>query len=88
MIETHCPKVSKKGRLPPYATILRIRLLQQWYSLSYPAVAVDLIETPTMRRFAAVELINDRIPDKHQLIQREGLNTSGRVVTQGGRSVS
>jgi IS5 family transposase len=30
--------------------------LQQWYSLSDPAMEEALIEVPTMRRFAGIEL--------------------------------
>ena len=54
------PKASNKGDQPPYllATMLRIHLLQQWYYyLSDPAMEEALIETPTMRRFAGIELI-------------------------------
>ena len=43
--------------------MLRVHLLQQWYSLSDPAMEEALIEVPTMRRFAGIELISDRIPD-------------------------
>lgn len=53
------PKTIKKGGRPPYplATMLRINLLQQWYSLSDPAMEEALIEVPTMRRLAGIELI-------------------------------
>jgi len=36
LIEPHYPKASKKGGRPAYllATMLRVHLLQQWYSLS------------------------------------------------------
>ena len=62
LIELHYPKTSKKGGNPPYplATMLRIHLLQHWYSLSDPAMEEALIEVPTMRRFAGIELISDR----------------------------
>lgn len=46
------------------ATMLRVHLLQQWYSLSDPAMEEALIEVPTMRRFAGIELIPGRIPDE------------------------
>ena len=36
--------------------------MQQWYSLSDPAMEDALIEVPTMRRFAEIDLISDRIP--------------------------
>ena len=75
------PKASKKGGRPPYplATMLRIHLLQQWYSLSDPAMEEALIEVPTMRRFAGIELISDRIPDEttilsfRHLLEKHGL---------------
>ena len=70
LIEPHYPKASKKGGRPPYplATMLRIHLLQQWYSLSDPAMEEALIEVPTMRRFAGIQLINDRIPDETTIL--------------------
>jgi transposase, IS5 family len=58
--------------------LLRIHLLQQWYSLSDPAMEA-LIEVPTMRRFAGIELISDRIPDEttilsfRHLLEKHGL---------------
>ena len=70
LIEPHYPKTSKKGGRPPYplATMLRIHLQQQWYSLSDPAMEEALIEVPTMRRFAGIELISDRIPDETTIL--------------------
>jgi IS5 family transposase len=48
--------------------MLSIHLLQQWYSLSDPAMDEALIELPTMRRFAGIELISDRIPDERTIL--------------------
>jgi transposase, IS5 family len=60
---------SKGGRLPyPLETMLRIHLLQQWYDLSDPAMEDALIEVPTMRRFAGINLISDRIPDETTIL--------------------
>ena len=81
LIEPHYPKASKKGGRPPYplAMMLRIHLLQQWYSLSDPAMEEALIEVPNMRRFAGIELISDRIPDEttiltfRHLLEKHGL---------------
>ena len=81
LIEPHYPKTSKRCGRPPYplATMLRIHLLQQWYSLSDPAMEEALIEVPTMHRFAGIELINDRIPDEstiltfRHLLEKHGL---------------
>ena len=44
--------------------MLRIHLLQQWYSLSDPVMEEALIEVPTMRRVAGIDLISDRVPDE------------------------
>ena len=70
LIEPHYHKASKKGGRPPnpLATMLRIHLLQQWYSLSDSAIEEALIEVPTMRRYAGIELISDRIPDETTIL--------------------
>jgi IS5 family transposase len=70
LIEPHYPRTSKMGGRPPYplATMLRIHLLQQWYSLSEPAMEDALIEVPTMRRFAGIDMISDRIPDETTIL--------------------
>jgi IS5 family transposase len=70
LIEPHYPKASKNGGQPPYplATMLRVHLLQQWYSLSDQAMEEALIEAPTLRRFAGIDLISDRIPDETTIL--------------------
>jgi IS5 family transposase len=53
LIQPCYPKPGSKGGRPPYplATMLRIHLMQQWYSLRDPAMEDALIEPPVMRRF-------------------------------------
>jgi IS5 family transposase len=70
LIELCYPKTSKKGGLPPYplSTMLRIHLMPQWYSLSYPSMEEALIDVPTMRRFAGIDLMRDRIPDETTIL--------------------
>lgn len=70
LIEPHYPKAGSKGGRPAYplATMLRIHLMQQWYDLSDPAMEDALIEVPTMRRFAGINLISDRIPDETTIL--------------------
>ncbi len=70
LIEPHYPRTSTKGGRPPYplATMLRIHLMQQWYSHSDPGMEEALIEVPTMRRFAGIDMINDRIPDETTIL--------------------
>jgi IS5 family transposase len=43
-------------------------LLQQWYDLSDPAMEDALIEVPTMRRFAGIDMVSDRIPDETTIL--------------------
>ena len=70
LIEPCYPKTGSKGGRPPYPleTMLRIHLMQQWYDLSDPAMEDALIEVPTMRRFAGIDLISDRIPDETTIL--------------------
>jgi IS5 family transposase len=70
LIEPHYPKTSSKGGRPPYPlrTMLRIYLMQQWYDLSDPGMEDALIEVPTMRRFAGIDLTSDRIPDETTIL--------------------
>jgi len=70
LIEPYYPKTGSKGGRPPYPleTMLRIHLMQQWYDLSDPAMEDALIEVPTMRRFAGIDLISNRIPDETTIL--------------------
>jgi hypothetical protein len=40
----------------------------QWYDFSDPAMEHALIEVPTMRRFAGIDMISDRIPDETTIL--------------------
>jgi transposase, IS5 family len=70
LIEPYYHKPCSKGGRPPYPleTMLRVHLLQQWYDLSDPAMEDALIEVATMRRFAGIALITDRIPDETTIL--------------------
>ena len=70
LIEPFYPKTGSKGGRPPYplATMLRIHLMQQWYSLSDPAMEDALIEVPVMRRFAGIDMMSERIPDETTIL--------------------
>jgi IS5 family transposase len=53
LIEPHAPK-SKTGR-PPFAlqTMLRIHFMQQWFTLSDPAMEEALHDVPLFREFSS-----------------------------------
>jgi IS5 family transposase len=70
LIDPVYQKVSSKDCRSPYplGTMLRIHLMQQWYSLSDLAMQDALIEVATIRRFAEIELISDRIPNETMIL--------------------
>ncbi|WP_410001005.1 transposase [Synechococcus sp. Tobar12-5m-g] len=49
-------------------TMLRVALMKQWYDLCDPAMEDALIEVPTMRRFAGIDLIRERITDETTIL--------------------
>ena len=62
VIEPHYPKAGN-GRKPyPLSSMLRIHCMQQWYSLSDPAMEDALYEIASMRLFAGLSL-DGAIPD-------------------------
>ena len=81
LIEPHYPKAGLKGGRPPMPleTMLRIYFLQNWYALSDPLAEETLYDSEAMRRFAGIELGDDRIPDEttilnfRHLLERHGL---------------
>ncbi|AXI53271.1 IS5/IS1182 family transposase [Sulfitobacter sp. JL08] len=70
LIEPHYPKVGSKGGRPPMPleTMLRVYFLQSWYALSDPMAEESLYDSEAMRRFAGIELGDDRIPDETTIL--------------------
>ena len=62
LIEPHDRKVGPKGGRPPMPleTMLCIYFLQNWYALSDPMAEETLYDSEAMRRFAGIELGDDR----------------------------
>ena len=81
LIAPYYPKAGPKGGRPPMPleTMLRVYFLQNWYALSDPLAEETLYDSETMRRFAGIELGDDRIPDEttilnfRHLLERHGL---------------
>ncbi len=81
LIEPHYPKAGRRGGRPPMPleTMLRVYFLQKWYALSDPMAEETLHDSEAMRRFAGIELGDDRIPDEttildfRHLLGRHGL---------------
>jgi IS5 family transposase len=68
IIEPHYPKAGN-GRQPfPLERMLRIYFMQQWYSLSDPAMEDGLYDSESMRKFAGIDLTMDEIPDETTIL--------------------
>jgi IS5 family transposase len=69
LIEPHYPNTGK-GR-PPHSLerMLRIYFLQQWFNLSDPQAEDAIYDSESMRRFARVELGDDKIPDESTILR-------------------
>lgn len=70
VIESHYPKSGRRGGQPiGVSTMLRIYLMQQWFNLSDPMMEDALYEIESMRRFAGLELCEDRLPDETTILK-------------------
>ncbi|SEP25108.1 transposase, IS5 family [Salinihabitans flavidus] len=70
LIEPHYPKVGPSGGRPSILleTMLRVYFLQNWYALSDPMAEETLYDSEAMRRFAGIELGDNRIPDETTIL--------------------
>ncbi|NQV09820.1 MAG: IS5 family transposase [Cyanobacteria bacterium] len=79
----------KGGRPPcPLEVMLRIHLLQQWFTLSDPLMEEMLIDTPCFRRFAGIDIIDDRIPDETTILNFRDLLEEHQIAEQILESVN
>ena len=68
IISPYYPRVGN-GRHPmPLSMMLRIYFMQQWYSLSDPAMEDSLYDIESMRRFAGIDLEVDVVPDETTIL--------------------
>lgn len=69
LIQPHAP-AGKTGR-PPFAveTLLRIHFMQQWFTLSDPAMEEALYDTPLYCEFAQLDPGMDRLPDESTILR-------------------
>lgn len=69
LIEPHYPKAGN-GRQPlGLEKMLRTYFLQQWFNLSDPQAEDALYDSESMRRFARIELGEDRVPDETTILR-------------------
>ena len=69
LIEPHYHS-GKMGRQPhDLERMLRIYFMQQWFNLSDPQAEDAIYDSESMRRFAKVELAEDKIPDESTILR-------------------
>ena len=69
LVAPHAPE-GKRGRPPfPVETMLRIHFMQQWFTLSDPAMEEALHDVPLFREFAALDNWNMRLPDESTILR-------------------
>ena len=60
----------KRGRPPfPVESLLRIHFMQQWFTLSDPAMEEALHDVPLFREFAGLGGWDDRLPDESTILR-------------------
>lgn len=69
LIEPHYPRAVVGRPAHPLETMLRIHFLQQWFDLSDPAAEDAIYDSESMRRFARVELGEDKVPDETTILR-------------------
>ena len=69
LIEPHYPKAGRGRRPHDLEWMLRIYFLQQWFNLSDPQAEDAIYDSESMRRFAKVELAEDKIPDETTILR-------------------
>ena len=69
LIEPHYPKAGNGRRPVGLSIMLRTYFMQQWFNLSDPGVEEALYESPTLRRFAGVDLGAAPAPDETTVLR-------------------
>lgn len=68
--------------------MLRIHLLQQWFTLSDRLMEKMLIDTPCFRRFADIDMVEGRIPDETTILNFRSLLKEHQIAEQILESVN
>ena len=82
LVTLYAPE-GKKGR-PPFAvaTMLRIHFMQQWFTLSDPAMEEALHDVPLFREFAGLDSWTTRLPDESTILRFRHLLEEHKLAAQ------
>jgi len=82
LIAPHMPP-GKRGRPPfPAESLLRIHFMQQWFTLSDPAMEEALHDMPLFRDFAGLGGWDDRLPDESTILRFRHLLEKHKLAEQ------
>ncbi len=82
LVTIHAPE-GKKGRPPfPVETMLRIHFMQQWFTLSDPAMEEALHDVPLFREFAGLDNWTTRLPDESTILRFRHLLEKHKMAPQ------
>jgi transposase, IS5 family len=82
LIAPHLPE-GKRGRPPfPVGALLRIHFMQQWFTLSDPAMEEALHDVPLFRDFAGLGGWGDRLPDESTILRFRHVLEKHRLAEQ------
>ena len=82
LVSPYAPE-GRRGR-PPFAveTMLRIHFMQQWFTLSDPAMEESLHDVPLFREFAGLDGPDARLPDETTILRFRHLLERHRLCEQ------
>ena len=88
LVAPYAPE-GRRGR-PPFSveTMLRIHFMQQWFTLSDPAMEEALHDTPLFREFAGVGGWSDRVPDETTILRFRHLLEKHKLAPEILKSVN
>ena len=82
LVAPYAPE-GKRGR-PPFSveTMLRAHFMQQWFTLSDPAMEEALHDTPVLREFAGLDNWTSRLPDETTVLRFRHLLEKHKLAPQ------
>jgi IS5 family transposase len=82
LIAPYAPE-GRRGRPPfPLETMLRIHFMQQWFTLSDPAMEEALHDVPLFREFASLDNWSTRLPDESTILRFRHLLEKHKLAAQ------
>ena len=83
LIAPYAPEAGRRGRQPfAVEVMLRIHFMQQWFTLSDPAMEEALHDVPLYREFAGLDNWHTRLPDESTILRFRHLLEQHKLAEQ------